>query len=90
MVISIEIQKQAESDSIQGEHSMKGIKIEDQIVPCFGKGNKGCRILHQKICPKKCVFYKPKGCRDWIRVERDGEVWVIPPEEYYAEPAEER
>jgi len=31
----------------------------------------------------KCPFYKPKGCEDWIRVERDGQVWLVPPEEYY-------
>jgi hypothetical protein len=70
---------------------MKGIKITDQVTLCFAKATKGCRILHHtKVCPKKCVFYKPKGCRDWVRVERDGEVWVIPPEEYFAEPAVEK
>lgn len=32
----------------------------------------------------KCPFYKPKGCKDWIRVEDEEGVNLIPPEEYYA------
>lgn len=31
----------------------------------------------------RCPFYKPSGCKDWIRIEDDDGVSLIPPEEYY-------
>ena len=38
-------------------------------------------------CDKaNCKWYKPKDCEDWIRSERGDEIWLIPPEEYFAEP----
>ena len=31
-----------------------------------------------------CPFYKPAGCKDWIRVEDEEGISLVPPEEYYA------
>lgn len=31
----------------------------------------------------KCPFYKPEGCKDWIRVEDEEGISLVPPEEYY-------
>jgi len=65
--------------------TLHSIDLKTISDPCFAefdrRGIYGCRILHRmpKECGYKCPFFKPKGCRDWIRV---GE-WVVPPEEYY-------
>lgn len=32
----------------------------------------------------RCPFYKPKGCKDWVRIEDEDGCSLIPPEEYYA------
>lgn len=69
---------------------MNKMKLTDQSITCFAKREKGCSVRATKKCPKNCVFYKPAGCRDWVRVERGCEVWLIPPEEYFAERAEKR
>jgi hypothetical protein len=66
------------------------LKITDQVIPCFGKRPTGCSAIKRKKCPRWCDFYKPAGCKDWIRVERGDEVWLIPPEEYFAKPVAER
>lgn len=44
----------------------------------------------QKNCSNKCRFFKPSGCEDWVRREVGNEIWLIPPEEYYAEHAERK
>ncbi len=31
----------------------------------------------------RCPFYKPNGCKDWIRIEDKDGYNLIPPEEYY-------
>lgn len=56
--------------------------------PCFGEiAGKRCAIL-SKVTTKdcrtyKCPFYKPKECREWVRVEdRDG-INLVPEEEYH-------
>lgn len=47
-------------------------------------GTKNCKILTVKCSGKdNCPFYKPEGCKDWIRVVRDNEEWIMPPEEYF-------
>lgn len=62
------------------------VEISNCNEPCFALKKAGCKILTCE-CIGKCKFYKPVGCEDWIRSERGDEVWLIPPEEYYAEPA---
>lgn len=31
----------------------------------------------------RCPFYKPEGCRDWVRIEDNDGINLMPPEEYY-------
>lgn len=63
------------------------VEISKCKEPCFASMNVGCKILTTDCEGKdNCKFYKPKGCADWIRSERDGKIWLIPPEEYFAEP----
>lgn len=56
--------------------------------PCFAaisvRGTSGCRLLHKtpKRCDYRCPFYKPKECRDWVRVEEGHDISIVPPEEY--------
>ena len=61
------------------------VEISNCTEPCFAKWAGGCAVLRTGKC--RCKFYKPKGCEDWIRSERGNEIWLIPPEEYFAEPA---
>lgn len=60
--------------------------ITNCTEPCFAMmtGTKNCKILTVKCSGKdNCPFYKPEGCKDWIRVVRDNEEWIMPPEEYF-------
>ena len=36
----------------------------------------------------QCPFYKPVGCADWIRIEDQDGINLIPPEEYKREERE--
>lgn len=52
------------------------------IAPRYG----GCKLLrqdHEKCGTYKCPFYKPQGCKDWVRVEDGQGVSLVPAEEYY-------
>lgn len=40
-----------------------------------------CKLLTVQDC-RQCNFYKPAGCEDWVRLEQDGKVILLPPEEY--------
>lgn len=45
-----------------------------------------CKLLttgHKSCGSYKCPFYKPQGCKDWIRVEDGHGVSLVPAEEYY-------
>jgi hypothetical protein len=53
---------------------------------CFAKTTGGCLIFGGKCktgCGTyKCDFYKPDGCKDWIRCNSEnGLVKLFPPEE---------
>lgn len=57
--------------------------------PCFGLVEGVCMILtEQTDCGIECPFYKPQGCEDWVKREEGAEIWLIPPEEYYAKTAD--
>ena len=60
------------------------IEISKCKERCFASISDGCAILTKMPikCSPDCAFYKPQGCEDWIRQEKDG-IWLIPPEEYY-------
>lgn len=59
-------------------------------APCamsFKQNGVACGLLtrYGKECGSaECPFYKPRGCKDWIRVEDEDGIIIIPPEEYYA------
>ena len=54
--------------------------------PCFALTyDRDCKILivpHTKCGTHKCPFYKPMGCKDWIREEDGTGVNLIPPEDW--------
>ncbi len=57
--------------------------------PCFALAPArygGCKLLteqHKKCGSQKCPFYKPIGCKDWVRVEDGQGTSLVPEEEYY-------
>lgn len=52
---------------------------------CFAKSVAGCRIVSgepSKYCGTYlCKWYKPKDCKDWVRLDTDNMVQLYPPEE---------
>ena len=53
----------------------------DRKYKCFAYVGGGCTILTKCNC-NNCRFYKPIDCEDWIKIEQDGRVYIMPPEEY--------
>ncbi len=57
--------------------------------PCFALAPArygGCKLLttvDEKCGTYKCPFYKPLGCKDWVRVEDRQGTALVPEEEYY-------
>lgn len=63
-------------------HSIDLKTINEQ---CFARTRFGnCKILviPARKCCYKCKFYKPIECQDWIRIDDDDGINLIPPEEY--------
>ena len=60
------------------------IDLQDCIDKCYAEISHDCSLLVETAeqCNYKCAFYKPKGCRDWIRVETKRHICIVPPEEY--------
>lgn len=58
------------------------VEITNCKEPCFASLQGGCAILTKCKC-EGCGFYKPKSCKDWVRVEKGGKAYILPPEEYY-------
>lgn len=56
------------------------IDITNSTERCFALQDECIATLNECKCP----FYKPEGCEDWIRIEKDNKVWIMPPEEYFA------
>lgn len=69
--------------------TLHSIDLKYAHDPCFAeignKGVSGCRLLRrmEDECGYKCPFYKPKDCKDWIRITEGNDVSIVPPEEYY-------
>lgn len=52
------------------------------LAPRYGV----CKLLteqHEQCGSQKCPFYKPAGCKDWVRVEDKHGISIVPAEEYY-------
>lgn len=66
------------------KHSVSLLK--ERPEPCDSIYPKGCRILtkvYEGCGSCACPFYKPRDCGDWIRVEDEEGISLIPQEEYY-------
>lgn len=53
---------------------------------CFAARDGACgiKLFNSRICNSFCCpFYKPEGCKDWIRVEESNDITIVPPEEYF-------
>lgn len=56
----------------------------DRDGKCFALAvDESCSILKKnKQCGSyRCPFYKPKDMRDWVKLERNGRIYLIEPEE---------
>lgn len=61
-------------------------KYDESDGRCCMATKHGCAALKEAedTCGTyRCPFYKPKGCKDWIRRDREKKVLLIPPEDYY-------
>ena len=67
-------------------HSIDLTTTQDACFASIGNNNiYGCRVLDitdLNCGTYKCPFYKPKGCKDWVRIEDERGINIIPPEEY--------
>lgn len=64
-------------------HSIDLKQINEQCFAAIGRKN-GCRVLSRtddKCGTYRCPFYKPKDCRDWVRIDDRMGVNLIPPED---------
>lgn len=62
------------------------IDLKKNKYPCAHRMSSGqCSVLTVSCseCSYKCPFYKPEGCRDWVRVEDRHGINMVPQEEYY-------
>lgn len=68
------------------KHSINLKEISEQCFAAKPADTCAITIPQLETCGTwKCPLYKPKSCKDWIRIEdRDG-VNLIPPEEYACE-----
>lgn len=68
--------------------TLHSVDLTMTTEPCFALTYDGdCRVLimpHRNCCTYKCPFYKPDGCKDWVRIEDRQGINLIPPEEAFA------
>ena len=66
------------------KHSIDLTRVNE---PCFAKTKLGmCRVYGTMTvdCGSyKCPFYKPEGCKEWVRIEDRTGVNLIPPEDAF-------
>ena len=65
------------------KHSINLKYIEEPCFAMIGKKS-GCRVMmkaHEKCGTYRCPFYKPKDCKEWIRIDDRTGVNLIPPED---------
>lgn len=64
------------------------INLLETRQPCHAfRVTDACQSLkrdHKKCGSYRCPFYKPEGCKDWVRIEDEDGINLIPPEEYVA------
>lgn len=62
-------------------------KYSDSDGRCFADFN-GAECLATEGYVKECrtylcPFYKPQGCKDWVKLEHADYIEMIPPEDYF-------
>ena len=61
------------------------INLKQVYEPCFATTRYGgCKVLaimHEECGCYKCPFYKPKDCKDWVRIKDRTGINLIPPED---------
>ena len=58
------------------------IDITERKEKCFALIQRRCTILQATECDN-CKFYKPKGCEDWVRIDKSDRILLAEPEEYF-------
>lgn len=59
------------------------IDLKEMYDRCFAREAGDCTILKDiEICGNGCPFYKPYGCKDWVRVKQSNGEMLYTPEEY--------
>lgn len=63
------------------KNSVDAAHVDD---PCWAT-DISCPVKHRPaVCSAyDCGFYKPAGCKDFIRIEDKDGINFVPPEEYY-------
>ncbi len=65
--------------------TLHSINLQYTHDKCYAEAHGECRALitkHKYCRSYKCPFYKPEGCKDWIRIDDKTGSNLIPPEEY--------
>ena len=65
------------------KHSLNLKQIDSPCFAFIGKTG-GCRVMattSEDCGTYKCPFYKPKDCRDWVRIDGGDGANIIPPED---------
>lgn len=57
------------------------IDITNSKEKCFAEIFGTCTILKRTDCDG-CKWYKPRNCDDWVRIEKNGKVYLMTPEEH--------
>lgn len=59
------------------------IELHECIDRCFAELAGECDLLKEvEVCDYTCPWYKPRGCKDWVRLKYHGQEMLCPPEEY--------
>ena len=64
-------------------HSINLKQINEPCFAAIGQKN-GCRVLSRTndgCGTYRCPFYKPRDCKEWIRIDDRTGVNLIPPED---------
>ena len=57
------------------------LDVTDMTTKCYAMKFGQCTLLIRTMCDN-CKFYKPIHCEDWIRIDQEDRVVIVPPEEY--------
>ena len=59
------------------------IELRELYDKCFADKAGECSILDDtEQCGTDCPFYKPRACKDWVKVKMGDEMMICTPEEF--------